>query len=57
VWVTSTPNNVAPLTQESFRLNKVFGGVNLHLALFNMAFEADRTGDATSFGAKVGLRF
>ena len=57
VWVTSTPNNIPLLTKENFRENKIFGGVNLHFALFNMAFEADRTGDATSYGAKIGLRF
>lgn len=57
VWVTSTPNNVAGLTEEKFRETKYFGGVNLNFGLFNMAFEADRTGDATSYGAKFGLRF
>ena len=57
VWVTSTPKNIPSLTKETFRENKIFGGVNLHFALFNMAFEADKTGDATSYGAKIGLRF
>jgi hypothetical protein len=57
VWVTSTPKNVPLLTRETFRENKIFGGVNLNFALFNMAFEADRTGDATSYGVKAGLRF
>ena len=57
VWVTSTPNNIPGLTEEKFRESKIFGGVNLNFGLFNMAFEADKTGDATSYGAKVGLRF
>jgi hypothetical protein len=57
VWVTSTPKNIPSLTEETFRENKIFGGVNLNFGLFNMAFEADKTGDATSYGAKVGLRF
>ena len=57
VWVTSTPKNIPSLTKETFRENKFFGGVNLNFGLFNMAFEADKTGDATSYGAKVGLRF
>ena len=57
VWVTSTPNNILGLTEEKFRKNKIFGGVNLNFGLFNMAFEADKTGDATSYGAKIGLRF
>ena len=57
VWVTSTPNNISGLTEEKFRENKIFGGVNLNFGLYNMAFEADKTGDATSYGAKIGLRF
>ena len=57
VWVTSTPKNVPLLTEETFRENKFFGGVNLNFALFNMDLEADKTGDATTYGIKVGLRF
>ena len=57
VWVTSTPNNVLTLAEEKFRLNKFFGGINVNFGLFNMAFEADKTGDAASYGAKFGLRF
>lgn len=56
VWVTSTPKNV-PLSEETFNLTKVFGGVNLNFGLFNMGFEADKTGSAFSYGAKFGLRF
>ncbi len=65
VWVNSTPNlppSATPqgsiaLKNESFTLPKVFVGVNLNFAVTNLAFEADRTGDATSYGAKVGWRF
>jgi hypothetical protein len=57
VWVTSTPNGVPTLSEEKFSLNKVYGGVNLNLGLTNLAFEADRTGDATSYGFKIGFRF
>ncbi len=59
VWAASTPKNIPPpgLSKESFSLNKVFGGVNLNLGATNFAFEADRTGKATSYGAKVGFRF
>jgi hypothetical protein len=57
VWVTSTPKNAGPLTEEKFNQTKVFGGLNVSLALLNMAFEVDKTGDALSYGAKVGLRF
>jgi hypothetical protein len=59
VWVTSTPQGNAAtfLTEEDFSLSKLFAGVNLNFGLMNFAFEADRTGDATSYGAKFGWRF
>jgi len=57
VWVASTANGVPGLSKESFSLNKVFAGVNLNFGAINFAFEGDRTGKATSYGAKVGFRF
>ncbi|MBI1397336.1 MAG: hypothetical protein GC151_15295 [Betaproteobacteria bacterium] len=57
VWVSSTPNGVAGLNKETFGLNKVFVGINFNMLLMNLAVEADRTGDATSFGVKLGVRF
>jgi hypothetical protein len=59
VWVTSTPKEIAAttLTEESFSLNKVFVGLNLNFGLVNLAVEGDRTGEATSYGAKLGFRF
>jgi hypothetical protein len=57
VWVKSTPNGIVGLAGESFGLNKVFVGVNINMLLLNFAVEADRTGEATSFGVKAGLRF
>ncbi|MEX0961033.1 MAG: hypothetical protein WDZ63_17285 [Burkholderiales bacterium] len=57
VWVTSTPRSDTGLREEKFEQSKLFGGINLNFGLFNMAFEADRTGDANSYGAKIGLRF
>ena len=57
VWVKSTPNGIGGLAGESFGLNKVFVGVNINMLLLNFAVEADRTGEATSFGVKAGLRF
>lgn len=56
LWVSSTPNGV-PLTEETFNQTKFFGGVNLNFGLINMALEADKTGDAVSYGAKLGIRF
>jgi hypothetical protein len=60
VWVTSTPNvtpNPTNLSEESFTLNKAFLGLNMNLVLVNVALEWDKTGDATSYGAKLGFRF
>lgn len=55
-WVTSTPN-VAGLSEEEFNLTKYYVGGNFNLGLVNLVLEGDRTGDATSYSAKFGLRF
>lgn len=60
VWVTSTPNitpNPNNLSEESFSLNKAFVGFNMNFVLVNVALEGDKTGDATSYGVKLGFRF
>lgn len=58
VWVRSTPDASVPLlVEESFNLNKIFVGVNMNLAVINIAVEGDKTGDATSYGIKFGWRF
>ncbi len=57
VWTDATPQNIAALQEENFGMSKVFGGLNINLALLNIAIEADTTGDALSYGAKLGLRF
>jgi hypothetical protein len=63
VWTTSTPKNIpasAPnpnLSQESISQNKYFVGVQFKILLFNLVVEADKTGDDTTYGAKVGVRF
>jgi hypothetical protein len=59
VWVASTPVGMPAGTpvKESFSLNKAFVGVNFNFLAVNIALEGDRTGSATSYGAKVGLRF
>ncbi len=56
VRVKSTPDG-AGLASESFSQSKVFGGVNLNFGLVNVVFEADKTGQAASYGVKFGLRF
>jgi hypothetical protein len=57
VWTTSTPNNVPLLTEESFSQNKLFVGGNFNFGLTNIAIEGDKTGDATSYGLKLGFRW
>jgi len=59
VWVASAPKDLptATPTKESLSLNKVFVGINMNFGLTNLAFEGDRTGEATSYGAKLGFRF
>jgi len=59
VWVDSTPKLGAgsTLVAESFSMNKYYLGVGISALLLNLNIEADKTGDATSYSAKVGLRF
>jgi hypothetical protein len=57
VWVQSSPQGVASPTSEEFSMNKYFVGLNMNFVLMNVAVEADKTGDATSYGAKFGWRF
>lgn len=56
VWATATPDPAMGLNEESPELDKIFIGANLSLGLLNLAFEADRTGDADSYGVKFGFR-
>lgn len=56
VWVDSTPS-AGTLVGESFTQGKVFAGLNLNAGLVNFAFEGDRTGSATSWSIKMGLRW
>ena len=57
VRVKSDAQGSATQTTESFSQSKVFAGLNLNLGLVNLAFEGDKTGEATSYGMKFGLRF
>ena len=57
VRTQSTPNGVPGLVRTTFNQNKMFVGANFNFALVNIAVEADRTGDASSYGAKLGFRF
>lgn len=61
VWVSSTTTNATlstlGLQAENFSLPKVFAGLNINLGLPNFAIEADKTGDAQTISAKLGLRW
>ena len=57
VWVRSTPDPSTGKTEEEFDLSKVFIGVNMNLAVVNIAIEGDKTGEAASYGIKLGWRF
>ena len=53
----ATPLDSAVLAEETFDQEKVFVGANLNLVGLNVTVEADRTGELTSFSAKLGIRF
>lgn len=57
VWVNGKPDPATGLAEYDTRLNKYYLGFNLNFAVVNIAIEGDRTGDATSYGAKFGWRF
>jgi hypothetical protein len=57
VRVSSNPRDIPLLKKERFDRTKVFVGTNLNFALLNLALEADRTGNVSSYGVKFGLRF
>ena len=57
IWTTSEPVGVPNLKKEEFTQGKYFVGGNLNFGLINLALEADKTGDAASYSAKIGFRF
>lgn len=60
VWSVSTPHIDEPLIdlrEESVTQTRLFAGVNMNFGITNFAIEADKTGDAASYGAKIGFRF
>lgn len=57
VWVSSTPKPGLALATEDFSLDKYYVGVGLNVLLMNLNLEADKTGEATSYSAKLGIRF
>jgi hypothetical protein len=62
VWTNATPKSIpasfpTPPSSESISQNKYFVGLQVNILLVNFVVEADKTGDATSYGAKLGFRF
>ena len=60
VWADSNPVGTAAaagLSKESFSVNKTFIGLNMNFGLMNVALEGDKTGKASTYGAKLGFRF
>ncbi len=57
IWVKSTPVGVSNVLAEDFGLNKYYVGGNFNFVVINLAIEADKTGDTTSYNAKFGWRF
>lgn len=45
------------LTREKFQMDKVFAGVNIAFVPMALVIEADKTGDATSYGVKLAIRW
>jgi len=57
VGTVQVSSNTSGLEEENFNQAKTFAGINLNLGLTNIAIEYDKTGEATSYSAKIGLRF
>lgn len=58
VWVNSDATDAGlGLKAEKFSLNKYYVGLGLNMMLLNLNLEVDRTGDAKSYSAKLGIRF
>lgn len=57
VYITSTPRNVPALSKETFGYPKLFAGVRASLLGLGFTVEVDKTGDAVSYGVRLGLHF
>lgn len=53
---STSKTNVASLDEEEFDQKRVFAGINVNLGI-NLGLEVDRTGDYTTYSARVGFRF
>lgn len=58
VWTTADPSEpTGTLKKEDFQQTKMGIGANINLGLMNLALEGDKTGDSTTYSAKLGFRF
>jgi len=61
VWANSSSDlkvgAVNAFSDVDLSLFKMFLGLNINMGLINFAIEGDKTGDAPSYSAKLGLRF
>ncbi len=56
IFTKSKAVGIASLDEESVDMNKVFVGLNINLGT-NIGLEIDKTGDYTTYSAKLGIRF
>lgn len=56
VWSHSSPHE-GSLASETLSQGKLFAGLNINMGLLNLALEADKTGNTSSWGVKLGLRW
>lgn len=56
IYSTAKAVNVATLDDEELEQDKLFAGVNINFGT-NLAFEVDKTGEYSTFSAKIGFRF
>lgn len=53
----ATPKGVTSLSSESFNQTRTFVGASWNVLLMNLTAEYDRTGEASTYSIKAGLRF
>lgn len=57
IVMVNSSSGIAGINSESFNQNKYFAGGNFNMGLMNIAVEWDQTGEAQSYGAKLGFRW
>lgn len=59
LWASSRPQGLAKdlLEKEDYGMSRYYVGVNMNLAVINIAVEGDRTGEVSSYSLKLGWRW